>query len=125
MENYKVKLKVMMVIVAFGYSVVGCSQSGGSKLEGTFVNDATSEFSIAHDTLVVKEREEGTFLVNRSTGIVLIDENGKMGKQILEKEHWKASYNAETGELTTAGKPKITAIENGIKLERAVYRRVH
>lgn len=68
-----------------------------SSFEGSYVNRANSEFSVADDTLEVTQVEPNQFLLKRSTGFRLLDDAGKPGRLKIEKEEWTAVYDADRG----------------------------
>lgn len=74
--------------------------------EGTYVNTAGSEFSIAHDTLVVEHDENQRYFLHRSTGFRLLDDSGKAGALQYEKEEWAAVYDPQTEVMTESRKGK-------------------
>ncbi|MBB5439152.1 hypothetical protein HDC92_002839 [Pedobacter sp. AK017] len=90
--------KCLMALLFLLGLLVGCVQ--GETFDGTFVNTAGSEFSIADDTLVVEQGEGNQFLIHRRTGFSLLDDQGRPGKKQYEKEEWKAVYDRGTEVMT-------------------------
>ncbi|MET4546284.1 hypothetical protein ABIE26_003611 [Pedobacter africanus] len=86
----------MTLFVIAGF-LLGCNPS--ASLEGTYINNAASEFSIADDTLVVEQSEGNRYLLHRSTGFRLLNDKGKPGKLQYEKEEWTAVYDTDADVL--------------------------
>jgi len=115
-ENNNKEMNAKMLSLASRLLVVGvflallvltiqaCNRAGS--FEGTYVNSAGSEFSIAHDTLIVEHSQGQRYLLHRSTGFRLLDNAGKPGKMQYEKEEWTAVLDAESGMLTESRKGK-------------------
>jgi hypothetical protein len=85
----------------------------GKSIEGTYVNTAGSEFSIARDTLVVEHEQGQRYFLHRSTGFQLLDDAGKPGVMQQEKEEWTAVYNPETEIMTESRKGKQISFDTG------------
>lgn len=80
-------------------------------LDGTYVNTAGSEFSIAHDTLVVENEQGQRYFLHRRTGFQLLDDSGKPGMMQYEKEEWTAVYDPETEIMTESRKGKLITFD--------------
>lgn len=105
----------------------GCSNSAAD-LNGTYVNHAASEFSIADDTLVVEHVKGLDYLIHRRTGYFLLDDSGKPGKKIVEKEEWKAVYDQGSASMTENRKGKVISFDPDsglLMLERSRYQRMN
>lgn len=105
----------------------GCSNSA-TDLNGTYVNHAASEFSIADDTLVVEHVKDLDYLIHRRTGYQLMDEAGKPGKRVLEKEQWKAVYDEGSGTMTENSKGRVISFDRDkglLKLENSRFQRIN
>ena len=118
--------KLWLGLILFGLLLwVGCSSQARPSFEGVFVNAAKSEFSEAADTLRVEKTAERNYTVYRSTGIILIDEQGKKGRPILEKEIWKMRLDEERRELVELSKGRVLMAEaHGLRLANAFYQRL-
>lgn len=81
-------------------------------LEGTYVNAAGSEFSMARDTLVVEQEEINRYLIHRSTGFQLLDDAGKPGALQYEKEEWTAVYDPKTEVMTERRHGKLITFDS-------------
>lgn len=98
MENQKLNIgKCLMTLFVLAVFLLGCNQT--ASLEGTYINNAASEFSIADDTLVVEQSESNRYLLHRSTGFRLQDDKGKPAKLQYEKEEWTAVYDTDADVL--------------------------
>jgi len=99
MENQKINkgkcLKTLLFIVGL---LFGCGEPDA--FNGTYVNTAGSEFSIASDTLVVEQGEDNQYLLHRSTGFRLLGDKGRPGKLQYEQEEWIAVLDRRNGVLT-------------------------
>lgn len=122
----QLKNHALICAVAFVIAwMTGCTGRVQPAFEGTFVQDAKSEFSMASDTLLVEKVKDRHYRIHRRTGIRLLDEQGTPGKLILEKEEWHAELDPQTGILTERSKGRrLQADGQTLTLERAVYRRV-
>ncbi|KIA92243.1 hypothetical protein OC25_17550 [Pedobacter kyungheensis] len=113
----------MTLVLIIGFQ--SCKQA--ASLEGTYVNDAGSEFSIAHDTLIVEHEEGSRYLLHRRTGFQLLDDTGKAGKLQHEKEEWTAVLDKESGILTENRKGKqisFSADGETITVGKRKYKRI-
>jgi len=76
-------------------------------IPGTYVDSASSEYSVAFDTLIIElsEKESNNYLIHRKTGFRRIDD-GKPGKDQYETDEWVAVYDPDNGVLneTATGK---------------------
>ncbi|MGM9475258.1 hypothetical protein ACS5PU_02465 [Pedobacter sp. GSP4] len=103
----------------------GCNNP--ASLDGTYVNDAGSELSIAHDTLIVEHEEGPRYLLHRRTGFQLLDDAGRAGRLQHEKEEWTAVLDRESGIMTEARKGKqISFSADGLTLTvgKRKYKRI-
>jgi len=89
---------VVAMIIAIICLISGCS--GDQNFSGTYVNSAGSEFSIAHDTLILEPAKDNRYLIHRRTGFQLLDETGKPGPVQHETEEWKGLLDKQTGIMT-------------------------
>lgn len=104
----------------------GCRM--GNSLEGTFVNSAGSEFSMANDTLIVEQAEGNQYLIHRRTGFRLLDSVGKPGHLQHEAEEWMADYNPENGTMSEKRHGKsisFSADGSVMRVGRRAYRRIN
>ncbi|MES2456836.1 MAG: hypothetical protein V4594_14885 [Bacteroidota bacterium] len=92
--------RCMAAIVAIIATVTLQSCNLAGKMDGTYVNSAGSEFSIANDTLVVEQSQDNHYQIHRSTGFRLLDDQGRPGKLQYEKEEWTAVYDPGTEVLS-------------------------
>jgi len=105
----------------------GCADSA-IDLNGTYVNHAASEFSVADDTLVVERVNGLDYLIHRRTGYFLLDAADRPGKRILEKEEWKAVFDEGSGTMIENSKGRVISFdqEKGeLKLENSRFRRIN
>ena len=103
----------------------GCGGKLAPSFEGVFVHSASSEFSQAADTLRVEKTGELDYVIYRSTGIVLISEDGKKASPVLERETWKLEYDEVKSVLVERSKGRHLSLEGeGLSLENAVYKRL-
>lgn len=102
---------------------IACNSTTAS-FEGTYINHAASEFSIADDTLIVEKGKDQVYLIHRKTGYRILGDNGKPGKLQTESEEWKAVYDAGSNSMTENRKGRIIRFENqALILENSTYRR--
>jgi hypothetical protein len=118
-------------LVAFLFPVMlfgaGCFNSADD-LNGTYVNHAASEFSIADDTLVVEHLNGLDYLIHRRTGYFLLDDAGRPGKRVLEKEAWKAVYDEGSGTMTESSRGRVISFDKDkgvLKLENSRFQRIN
>lgn len=121
LKSYPLRCAVVFLIAL----MAGCAGRVQPALEGTFVQNAKSEFSQASDTLKVEKAEGHHYRIHRRTGIRLLDEAGRPGKLVMQQEEWQADLDPQTGVLTERSKGRrLQADGQTLTLERAVYRRV-
>jgi len=97
-------------------------------LNGTYVNHAASEFSIADDTLIVEHVKDLNYLIHRRTGYFLLDDSGKPGKRVLEKEEWEVVYDEGSGTMTENRKGRVISFDRekgDLKLENSLFQRIN
>ncbi len=77
-------------------------------IPGTYVDSASSEYSVAFDTLIIElyEKESNNYIIHRKTGFNRI-EDGKLGKDQHETEEWVAVYDPDTRVLNETSSGKI------------------
>ena len=93
-------MKKQIILPALLAIVAACSSDKTkNSIEGTYVNSAKSEYSIANDTLVIEAAENNRFLIHRKTGIKLI-RNGEIGREQYKQEEWHATYDEGSKTLT-------------------------
>jgi hypothetical protein len=95
---------------------LGCTGLGKSDVEGSYLNNAGSEFSQASDTLVVEHAEGKQYLIHRKTGFHLLDAMGKPGKLQHEREEWTAIIDEKTGILTEQRSGKLIRFSDGVSM---------
>jgi hypothetical protein len=116
----------MAVIALVFTAFLGCRGNLQPDFNGTYVNHASSEFSIADDTLVVEQVKEQQYIIRRKTGYREIAESGKVGPIQQHSETWKAVYNPDTRVMTESRKGRTLTFEKGtLTLERSTYRRIN
>ncbi|HEY0054913.1 MAG TPA: hypothetical protein VGB63_06115 [Pedobacter sp.] len=117
-------MKKHIILPALLAIVAACSSDKTkSSIEGTYVDSAKSEYSIANDTLIIEAAENNRFLIHRKTGIKLV-RNGEIGKKQYEQEEWQATYDEGSKTLTESKRgKKITPLPEANKLlvERREY----
>lgn len=127
MKNFKFKFQLLLVLV-LALFIAGCSVGVEGNIPGTYVNKASSEFSIAYDTLVVEHDKDLNYLIQRKTGFQLIDEKGRVGKLQFEREEWKAVYDPGSQSMTENRKGRVISfdIKQGLLiLENSRYKRIN
>lgn len=94
--SWLAKLLFVGVVLALALIIFLQSCSKSNSFTGRYVNSAGSDFSVAHDTLMVEHVAANVYLIHRSTGFQLLDESGRSGKKQFESEEWTADYDPET-----------------------------
>ncbi|MEQ7802251.1 hypothetical protein ABDJ41_20815 [Pedobacter sp. ASV1-7] len=125
MKNFKYAFLGVVVSCLF---FAGCNVGIEQQIPGTYVNQASSEFSIAYDTLVVEHDKDLNYLIQRKTGFQLIDEKGRVGDLQLEREEWKAVYDPGSQSMTENRKGRVISfdIKHGLlMLENSRYQRIN
>ncbi|MEZ2338795.1 hypothetical protein AB6735_24305 [Mucilaginibacter sp. RCC_168] len=123
----KKQINSSLILLAVAALSSGACKSGPSSdnIVGTYVNDAQSEASIAHDTLVVEHSKDNTYLLHRKTGFQMVV-NGKPGKHLFETEEWTAVLDPKTSVLIESGKGKVIAFpdSDSMTVGKRIYRRL-
>ena len=120
-SNFSIGL-LAFVMVLFN----ACHGRADAVITGTYVNHASSEFSIADDTLIVEHDQEQHYIIHRKTGFKILDDKGKPGKLQQDKEVWKAVYEADKSVLTESRKGLVISFfTGGLMLENSQYRRIN
>lgn len=120
-------LKNLIALLVVMLFCTGCLNSS-SDLNGTYVNHAASEFSIADDSLVVEHVSGLDYLIHRKTGYFLLDDAGKPGKRVLEKERWKAAFDEGSNTMTENSKGRVISFDRDkgiLKLENSLFQRIN
>lgn len=104
----KKQFNFLSLLMLFACSFLFACKNGTGNLDmnGTYVNQAGGEYSVADDTLVVEHEQGNKFLIHRRTGFNLISE-GKTGRREYETEEWKATYDAKTEVMTETRRGKV------------------
>ncbi len=100
MDNQKLNTGKCLMALLFLLGLFGCGQR--DSFNGTYVNTAGSEFSMADDTLVVEQGEGNQFLIHRRTGFRLLDDQGRPGIRLYENEEWRAVYDRNSEVMTAS-----------------------
>ncbi|WP_316840045.1 hypothetical protein [Pedobacter gandavensis] len=125
MKSLKIQLLVTTLITL---SFFACNSSIQNNIPGTYINRASSEFSIAFDTLIVEHNKGNDYLIHRKTGVQIIDNTGKAGKMLYETEELMGSYNEDSKILieTRKGREISFDIKKGLlMLEKGVFKRIN
>jgi hypothetical protein len=124
-QQFKSSSFILLGLTALSFNACKSSLSSGG-IAGTYVNDAQSEASIAHDTLIVEQGRDNTYLLHRKTGFQLIV-NGKPGKHMYETEEWTAVLDPKTSVLTESRKGKVIAFpdSHSMTVGKRLYQRLH
>jgi hypothetical protein len=124
-KQFKSSFFILLGSAAVSFNACKSGLSSGD-IAGTYVNDAQSEASIAHDTLVVEQGKDNTYLLHRKTGFQLIV-NGKTGKHLHETEEWTAVLDPKTSILNENSKGKVIAFPDSHSMTvcKRLYRRLH
>lgn len=128
MKTIKKMITRSIVFMALGSGLTLSCQQESAPVTGTYINHATSEFSIADDTLIVEHVKDLDYLIHRKTGYFLLDDSGRPGKQALEKEAWKAVYDQRSGTMTENSKGRVISFDGDkgvLKLESSVFQRIN
>ena len=102
-----------MLMMAFAASGTGCNGNAG--IEGTYVDHAKGQYSIADDTLVVSKLDGQQFRVLRSTGFNLI-RGDSVGKREFETEEWIIVYDQNMSAYRGVGRGKVIRYDNRTNL---------
>jgi hypothetical protein len=123
--QFKSSSLILLAIAALSFNACKNSPSAND-LSGTYVNDAQSEASIAHDTLIVEHSKDNTYLLHRKTGFQLIV-HGTPGKHLHETEEWTAVLDPKTGVMTESRKGKLIAFpdSHSMTVGKRLYRRLN
>lgn len=128
MKTFKALIALNLILIAVVYALsLSCNQEF-APVTGTYINHAASEFSIADDTLVVQRITELEYLIHRKTGYFLLDDAGRPGKRVLEKEVWKAVFDEGSGTMTESSKGRVISFDRDkgvLKLENSLFRRIN
>jgi len=97
-------------------------------IPGTYVDSASSEYSIAFDTLIIEppERESKNYIIHRKTGFRRI-ENGKPGKYQFKAEEWVAVFDPNThvlNEITTGKILTFYPEANRLRVVKREYEKI-
>ncbi|MBD1366568.1 hypothetical protein IDJ77_22330 [Mucilaginibacter sp. ZT4R22] len=124
-EQFKSSAFILLAVAALSFNACKSGLSSGD-IAGTYVNDAQSEASIAHDTLVVEKAGDDNYLLHRKTGFRLVV-NGKPGKYLYETEEWTAVADPKTGVLTESRKGKVIKFpdSHSMTVGKRLYRRLN
>lgn len=128
MKTFKKLAAHYLVLMALGCGLIFSCKQETAHVTGTYINHASSEFSIADDTLVVEHFKDLDYLIHRRTGYFLLDDSGRPGKRVLEKEEWKAVYDEGSGTMTENRKGWVISfdVDKGeLKLENSVFQRIN
>lgn len=121
------KIKIILTVFVCSLLLACNPKSKRSFFPGTYVNNSTGKYSVANDTLIIKDVEENRFEINRKTGFNLI-RNGKKGKREFETEKWNAIYDEQTGLLTETRRGKILRFypdSNMLMIGNRAYKKVN
>lgn len=119
---------VQLPVLLFCLMLLACNGLLKPGFDGTYVNSAGSEFSVANDTLVVELVEGNEFRVLRKTGFRLLDEQDRAGELQHETEVWKAVLDTESHVLKEQRYGKVIGLsEDGKVLTagRRKYQRIN
>lgn len=122
-------LKIQSLAMAFfALFFIACKGGSASSITGTYVNHASSEFSIADDTLVVEHDKDQNYLIHRKTGFQVMNESVKKGKLQHETEEWKAVFDEGSQSMTENRKGRIISFDLAkgvLRLENSKYERIN
>jgi len=121
------KIKLIAIAISI-ITLAGCWSNGTIEfMEGTYVNSAGGEFSIASDTLVIERVEGNNYVVHRRTGYNLIAD-GKVGSREHETEEWSCLYNPDRQTLLEKRKGKIISFfpeRSALSVGQRVYQKLN
>jgi len=107
---------------------IACNGISQNNITGTYVNHASSEFSVADDTLIVEHDKDHNYLIHRTTKFQVIDEAGKKGRPQHETEEWKAVFDEGSQSMTENRKGRIISFDltkGVLTLENSSYQRIN
>ncbi|SMD01402.1 hypothetical protein [Pedobacter nyackensis] len=116
----------IMAIAAILFNA--CNNGNQPSLDGTYINHAEGEFSIADDTLEVEHVQQRHYLIHRKTGFRIKNEAGKPGKLQQESEEWKAEYDIGSMSMTENKKARVISFDPDkgvLMLENSKYQRIN
>lgn len=120
-------IRLLFAVISI-FTLNGCwSDSTRNFMQGTYVNSAGGEFSIASDTLVVEQVEGNNYVIHRRTGYNLIAD-GKIGIREHETEEWSCLYDPERQTLLEKRKGKIISFfpeKSALTIGRRVYKKLN
>lgn len=121
---------LIILIVATAILLSACTTDKvRSFIPGTYINNASGEYSTVYDTLVIRqsETESNNYIIHRSTGFRRIN-NGKPAKPEYETEKWAAIYNETSKVLNETRKGKVITFypeTNRLMVGKREYRKIN
>jgi conjugation system TraG family ATPase len=88
---------ILIMLLLFSFCM-SCNNSA-KDISGTYINTSEGEFSIAMDTVVIKQYNNHTYSIERSTGYNRIVDGVKQGKE-FKKESSFGLMDENSGQLT-------------------------
>lgn len=123
-------MRTLIILTAFAAVLTaGCRRDKiRSFIPGTYVNQASSEYSTAYDTLVIEQTDEksNNYLIHRKTAFRRIT-GGRPGKREYETEEWKAVYDEGTKSMIESSSGKVFTFypeSNYLMLGRREYQKI-
>jgi hypothetical protein len=120
---------LIILIVATAVLASACTTDKvKSFIPGTYIDSATSEYSMVNDTLTIRqsESESNKYFINRKTAFQRISE-GKAGKLEYETEQWIAIYDKASQILNETAKGKVITFypeTNRLMVGKREYRKI-
>ncbi|WP_026898845.1 hypothetical protein [Daejeonella oryzae] len=122
------KTSILLILLAATLFTACSRDKLPDYIPGIYVDSASSEYSVAFDTLIIElsEKESNNYLIHRKTGFRRIDD-GKPGKDQYETDEWVAVFEPETGVLTEISTGKTITFypeTNRMRVVRREYQKV-
>jgi hypothetical protein len=122
------KTKILLILLVATLLTACNADKLRGFIPGTYVDSASSEYSIAYDTLISEqaERESNNYILHRKTGFRRI-RNGKPGKDEFETEEWVGVYDPNTGVLNEISTGKTITFypeTNRLRVVKREYQKI-
>lgn len=123
-------MKVSTILIAFlSLFFIGCgSNADESDVEGIFVNQSKSEYSLAYDTLIITQVNgvSNRFKIEDRAGYQNI-RDGKLLPLEFKQQNWQATWNSDKQILSEGDLGRQIQYENqkkSILVKNTEYRRI-
>lgn len=123
-------MRTLTILTAFAVVLAaGCNQDKITAfIPGTYVNQASGEYSTAYDTLVIEQADakSNNYIIHRKTAFRRIT-NGRPGKREYETEEWHAVYDEGTKSMIENSSGKVLTFypeSSHLTLGRREYQKI-